>query len=165
VLLILFFKAFEGRISFWEAIKEGVYFAIPLFSGSALGVMIGKIIGEISHLGYYKFGQTSIEWGTSGAFKTMVVENLDRYFLRAIVYYPIAVFGLAFLAFGVILVYTMIEKKIAAFVLGVAVCVSLFLVSLIRCNYMWYRTAQSITIFIGVVFFFVLDKLSYRIKK
>ncbi len=160
VLIIFFYMAYEGKITFLKIVKDGIYYAAPLFLGSALGVMVGKIIAARLHVDYYKYGSTSILWGERGAFKNMIVENVDRFFLRGLVYYPIFVFDLALLFFGVELVYTLLKKRWDVFGVGIGVVISLFFLSIVRCDYMNYRTAQTIMIFTSVVFFFVLDKFS-----
>ena len=153
LLILMVYK----KISIRQYFLYGIVFAIPLVIGIAVGVTIGKTIAAVTNTTYLRFGNTGLHWKDSGALKTWLFGNIDRYVLRALVYLPITIFVISAITFLIVLVYWIIKNGSVFIIPGIILLLSLFLLSLYQGSFLPYRTAQNITVFITLVFFIIIE--------
>lgn len=156
VLIILFLKNRKQNMTLFSIIVEGISYAIPLVVGVILSSIIGKILCLILEINSQRYGATGIFWGTEGAVESLIKNTLDMYLARGLVYLPIGIFVICAAIFVVFYIYTGIAcKNINMLLLGSGIIVSLFFQSIVQCVEMPYRTAHTLNIFVGFVFFLI----------
>lgn len=162
--VILFYRLLNNKICLIECVKFGTVFAIPLIVGIIIGYLIGKINTIIWGLSYHRHGATTLQWGESNALKIMLAQNFEHYFLRGLVYLPILVFDIAVGVFFLMICFYVFKKRWDVVLGAIVVFISIFILSVYQGSFLPYRTAQSVTVFTGFVFFLLME-MSERWKK
>lgn len=158
VLIILFLKNRKQNMSLANIIVEGISYAIPLAIGVILSTLIGKTLCLILQISSQRYGATGISWGKEGAVESLIRDTLDMYLARGLVYLPIGIFVICAIIFLGYYIYTGITlKNINVLLLGSGIIVSLFFQSIVQCMVMPYRTAHTLNIFVGFVFFLIAE--------
>ena len=183
VLSILLLDYIIFNRSNW--IQRGLQFAIPLIFAIVIRFVIGFELLKFYHLEYTPNGTTGIYWSLnnlSPQIKAVLDYTLQYYFVRGLIYLPIAVFVFALLCGTICTTVICIKKRNFIFALiYILICLSLFFQSMIQGNLMPYRTAQTIQYFtcvsltmtgfalnclkkkeLAVIFFALTGYISYR---
>ena len=108
---------------------------------------------------YFFRSVTSIGWLSSGDLKELYVnvimlikEIVKDYFAAGAVFYPILLFGLATILFLVFVFYKAIcQKNIWIGIYGVATYLSLYVLTVIQCDTLKYRSCQMFSVFVAGV--------------
>lgn len=163
VFVVLFIKYVINNQNHSKAIewlKEGFSYAIPLFVALALRFIIGYGILLVFGLEYAKDGNTAIHWLSDGFSYSFIrfIFNGYYYILRGLSYFPITEFVICLILFVVITIKYQKNSK-HSIILGLLLVLSLFFLSLISGDYLGYRTAQTVHIFVCFVIFLLFDEL------
>ena len=165
VMIVLFIKyvlqngKHEGN---W--FLEGLRYARPLFIAIVLKYIIG--LGFLYFTGNLfntvKDGNTTIYWLTSELYNCIynIVANFRFYILRGFSYFPIAEFACALLVFfGICIKYQ--KKSKYSLIIGFLIVASIFTLSFIQGNRLFYRQAQSVQLFTAYVMYLILDEVTF----
>lgn len=158
VLILLFYRHCIRRISpdnksAW--FFEGVRFAIPLVIAFILRLVIGYGIMAVLHLKHRHTGATTIAWPLTGEeiaalFKGLLV----NYGAAALVNLPITIFIICTVLFTIrCFILAFRNKSVLPVFLGICIGISLFLITLIQGQVMYYRTAITLMVFCAFVFY------------
>jgi len=164
VLLVLFVDGIQEKRLEAANLKNAF-----VLLGHTAGVLVAGIVGRtlITNLTmsafslkeYFFRSVTSIEWLTSGDFNQIYVDLvmlfkliIKDYFAVGAVYYPILLFALATVIFIVYVIYKAIrDRDIWVFLYGVGTYASLYVLTIIQCDTLKYRSCQMFSIFVGFV--------------
>lgn len=137
--------------------KQGITYIPPLVIAILLRVIIGILLIKIMGLEYIPNGDISIKWGEYGIrgfLKTIV----DNYILTGVVYFPIRIFLICLIVFSIYcIMICIIKKRFLPCLLGFVLCGSLFSQALLQGVAMPYRTAQTLSVFVGFVGYLVIE--------
>ena len=158
VLILLFYRHCIRRISpdnksAW--FFEGVRYAIPLVIAFILRLIIGYGIMAVLHLKHRHTGATTIAWPLTGEeiaalFKGLLV----NYGAAALVNLPITIFIVCTVLFTIrCFILAFRNKSVLPVFLGICIGISLFLITLIQGQVMYYRTAITLMVFCAFVFY------------
>ncbi len=147
-----------GKLRVKEYFCVGIFLAVPLIIGTGVGSLIGHFIAAVTAMPFSRSGDTRVYWGRENAFQNLMLENFDRYFLRALIYVPIAVFVFAVFIWTIVLLKALLERKGMVFCSGILLFLSLFILSMCQGSFLPYRTAQNVTIFTAFVFFMLIER-------
>ncbi len=159
VCSVQFYQLVKRNKTVKNCFIDGLLCAAPLAIGFTVGSVIGHIIAAIRGKEYYRHGATGMEWeeGGVGAFRYMIEQNKERYLYRGLVYLPIFIFDVCLLIFVLMTLYYIWKRGWFVILASLLVFLSVFLMSIIQCKYMPYRTAQVITVFVAFVVCLVMD--------
>jgi len=157
VLLLLWYAQYKHRINFKEFLFSGVILALPLFVGTVIGILVGRCIAIISGMPYERHGNTVSHWNDPNALQSVLIDNLDKYILRSLVYMPITLFSIAVFVWIIVLVKMMIKHSYCVCITGAIAFFSLFILSLYQGTSLAYRVAQNVTLFTAVSFFVIAE--------
>lgn len=166
VFIILFYKYViqnvEQKRLDW--LKEGVPYIIPLAIAVILRIVIGIFLIKMMGLSYSMNGATAIKWGENNI-NGFILFNAYAYILEGLVYFPITIFLLFTLAFiGYCIWSSMKQKRILPCIMGILLLLSLFGQAVLQFDAMPYRTAQTLTVFVGFCGYFLFEHCEKTIK-
>ncbi len=134
---------------------SGIKYALPLAGAVILRFAVGLCLLKGLGLDYTPNGKTEINWNFSEALwpqvKKMLTLNLDRYFLRGLIYFPIMVFVIASISGTICALAVSIKRKNPLiFLLYSFTYISVFALSILQGSVIPYRTAQTVHLFSAV---------------
>lgn len=159
VLIILFIKNCLNKSNELYWIEEGFYYAIPLIISVILRYVIGIVLIIIFGLEITRNGATSILWLSDGIGNCIkqILYNGWYYVVRGLSFFPITEFVISVIIFILVSIKLIIEKKKKVFVIGMCILLSLFFLSFVRGDYLFYGMAQTIQVFIPFVAYLMLQ--------
>lgn len=181
VLLVLFMDALRAN----QLCARNIKSAFVLLGHTAC-VLVLAIVGRtmitrftmsaFSLQDYFFRSVTDISWMSAGGFRELYVElvmliklAIKEYFAVGVVYYPILLFALTTILYVIFVIYMSIRKKsVWVFLYGVGTYASLYILTIIQCDTLKYRSCQMFSVFVGIVlmmFTKVILKKSKWIKR
>lgn len=140
---------------------EGIGFAVPLIIAVVLRLIIGGVLIWANGLTYRNNGATEIIWGNGKLLENIISLlkfTIVDYNFRGLVYFPITVFVVTLVLFGIVCISRAYrQRRILPVLLGGIVVISLFFQSVIQGISMPYRTAQTITVFVAFAVYLVIE--------
>ena len=118
---------------------------------------------------YFFRSVTDISWITSGDLEEIYVKLVmlfklivKDYFAVGIVYYPIFLFAISTVVFvGFIIFVSIRRRSFWTFLYGVGTYASLYVLTIIQCDTLKYRSCQMFSVFVGIV----LMTVTYLVSK
>lgn len=159
-VLIVLYLTNSNKKEKYNWFVDGLRYATPLFVGLILKYLIGYILILLVKPTGAGAGGTSVMWLSKGfayGIKEFVF-NGWYYIIRALTYFPIGEFVVALLAFVIICVKNQVKGTKDNIILGVFIVLSLFFLSLVQGEYLHYRTAQTIEVFMAFVVYLVIKE-------
>jgi len=173
-LLVIFVDCIQEKrmdVEKWKkAIASLGYVALILVAAIVGRTIVTRFTMEAFSIKEYFFRSvSSIEWLTSGNLRSIYVNLVmlikalvKEYFAVGVVYYPILLFALATVFFIVFVIYKAITgKNIWVFLYGLATYASLYVLALIQCDTLKYRSCQMFSVFVG----FIMMIMTYIVMK
>lgn len=166
VEIILFYETavhVEIQFGFVEWIKKNINYFIPAVIAFLSRFLISFIINIVYGLDYNGGGDTSIIWlkyDFMPTLKGMLVSNINHYLLYGLVYLPISIFVLLLIYFF----YALFRiNRTFVLLLGLIIVVSLFSQAILQGDLLFYRHAQTITLFVSFsVYLFCVSVNKWR---
>lgn len=166
VFIVLFLKYVindnkDPKLISW--LKEGMEYAYPLVVALLGKYLFGYLLLFVLRVEYIEFGNTSIGWFSNGFMNTIynLLKNIDMYVIRGLSYMPISELVIGVIVFVVYIIKYQFKSKYSIFN-GLLILSSLFYVSLLQGDYMNFRQAQSIHLFVAFVVYLVLYEINNK---
>lgn len=158
----------KDRLSFFEVIRHGLFYALPLAAGMFLRLLVHRGVLLLMGLEAAQNGDTAIQWGSEPFLNTLrdVIRGCGfMYGLRAFVYFPITELVLAVLVFSALLIGAVITKRkpILLFT-GGGMLVSLILLSLLQGKHTPYRACQVFAVMVAITAMAIYEYLHHHSK-
>ena len=164
VFAVLFLRNRENNTNNWFI--DGLQFALPLVVG-----LIGRY--AIGYLLIYAYGlqdrivdtANRVYW-TEDLIQAIkgIIHNGWYYGVRGLTYFPITEFVFAVLIFAIYVIYNRVHGNKNYILLGLFLVLSLFFLSFIQGDYLTYRTAQTVQLFVAFVAYMLVEWLERKRK-
>ena len=126
-----------------------------------------RAVFDIESYGYRSVQNALWIFRYPGRIQTIVRQIIRDYYVAGTKFYPITLFVLASLFFGVlVLAYTIYKKNGYIFLLGIGLYLSLFILSIPQGEVLPYRTNQMLSLFVAFALFefcVIVQKCRYRL--
>ena len=164
VFIIIYFKNNNNQYhNKLDWLFDGIRYALPLIIALVIRLLVGNVLLAIYNVEpMSSLGRTS--WGKG--FKEVMIQILYNgwyYVIRGLSYFPIGEFVVALIIFIIITIIDSKNKK-SNLLFGLFIVISLFLLSLVQGDYLYYRLAQTIQLFVAYAGYLIIDRynLSYK---
>ena len=155
VFMVLFINNLHRGDKKYNWFMDGLKFALPLFVALILRFAIGKLLIIVLQVNATAgAGNASIKWFSQDLSDSIIeiLYNGWYYVIRALSYMPITEFLIGLLFFIFICFKEKFGNKTKGSVLlGVFLVISLFFLSFVQGEYLHYRTAQTVQLFVAFV--------------
>lgn len=162
VLLVMTVKVLscDTKYSVKEYFMTGTIFAIPLAISVVIKYAVGYLFIALLDGADGSIGATQVDWsnGLEGLWLVLKA-NFYNYFIRGLIYFPIAVFAITTIVTFALLNFNG-RNRIFSLVSYLLALISAFGLSYVQCTPMPYRTAQTIWVLVTVSIFimaYVID--------
>lgn len=135
-----------------EIIRQGLCYAGVLVVGLILRVVVHKIILVIANLEPAINGNTEISWGSAPfgqLFSSLLLEILQKYILRSIIYFPLTELAVAGVIMLVVGIFLAMRHGWSILLPGVGMYGSLIALSLVQGSATPYRSCQVFSLFVA----------------
>lgn len=165
VFIVIYFKNYNKEYTDkFDWLFDGIRYALPLIIALILRLVIGNILLAIFDVeSMSSLGRTS--W-SSKDLKEIIIQILYNgwyYVIRGLSYFPIGEFVIALILFIVITIIDAKNNKLNL-LFGLFIVISLFLLSLVQGDYLYYRLAQTIQLFVAYVGYLIIDRYNLGYK-
>lgn len=164
VLIIIYSSNLNGKYKKpFEWFVEGLRYAIPLVIALILRIAIGEIIITLYNLPNRSSLSRSY-WKVSG-FKETILQILNNgwyYVIRGLSYFPIGEFVVALIVFIIFVLKDFKTSKLSL-LFGLGIIISLFFLSIVQGDFLYYRQAQTIQVFVAYIGYSIVDR-SFKLK-
>ena len=159
VLIVIYNKNFYNKYNKKnDWFLDGLKYALPLF----IALIVRYVVGYTLIFIYDVEANSSLartSWFTLG-FKEVIIQILYNgwyYIIRGLSYFPIGEFVIAFIIFVVI---TIKDARKAKFnlLLGLFIFLSVFFLSVIQGDYLHYRMAQTVQLFVAYTGYLLIER-------
>lgn len=166
VLIIIYYKNYQkeyNKKNDW--FFDGIRYALPLIIALFVRIAVGNVLIMIYNVEpASSLGRSA--W-LSKSFKEIIIQILYNgwyYLIRGLSYFPIGEFVIALVIFVII---TIIDSKNNSFnlLLGLFVILSVFLLSVVQGDYLYYRLAQTVQLFVAYVGYLLVDRFEGTVNK
>ncbi len=163
MILIIEYLYNKNRMKFFDLIKKGFLFVIPLVIAIIGGYIFVRILMKLLHLEKSNYSaKTIIYTGNtlSHVWGWFVKTTIERYILPVTYYLPITVLVLATVLYIIFLIKSSIkEKSLILLLLFIWLGIAVSSLSIIQGIAAMYRTCQTFAIFIAFVFMLVAHEM------
>ena len=160
VFMVLFINNLHRGDNKYNWFMDGLKYALPLFVALILRFGIGKLLIILLNVNATAgAGNASIKWFSQDLSDSImeILYNGWYYVIRALSYMPITEFLIGLVIFVVLCFGEKIAKKTkGSILLGVFLIISLFFLSLLQGEYLHYRTAQTVQLFVAFVAYLLI---------
>ena len=159
VFIIIYYKnsndEYGGKFDWFF---DGIRYALPLIIALVIRIVVGNILLVIYDVeSASSLARTS--WSTKSLLEVIIqiLYNGWYYIVRGLSYFPICEFVIAVIIYLVIICLDSKSKK-NNMLFGIFILLSVFLLSLVQGDYLYYRLAQTVQLFVAFVGYLVVDK-------
>lgn len=144
---------------------DGLRYALPLIVALIVRLVVGNVLIMIYDVEpASSLGRSA--WLTLD-FKDILIQILYNgwyYIIRGLSYFPIGEFVIALFIFIIITIVDSKNNK-SNLIYGLFIILSVFLLSVVQGDYLYYRLAQTVQLFVAYTGYLLVDRCSLTIKK
>ena len=161
VFIILYLKEISGKQYQKGWFFDGLGYILPLIIALLLRYIIGFSLVKLYGLEYQNVGNGAIKWFADG-FKECLISVLYNgwyYIIRGLSYFPIGEFVISMFIFLIITIKERTNGKKNVLPIAFFLIMSLFFLSFLQGEYLHYRNAQTLQVFVPFVAYLLLTEI------
>ena len=161
VFIILYLKEINGKQYQKGWFFDGLSYVLPLVIALLLRYIIGFSLIKLYGLEYQNVGNGAIKWFIDGFEECLisVLYNGWYYIIRGLSYFPIGEFVISMIIFLVFTIKERINGKKNILPIAFFLIMSLFFLSFLQGEYLHYRNAQTLQVFVPFVAYLLLTEI------
>lgn len=164
VLFIIYLNYVNNKYNKFEWFFDGLRYALPLFVALLIKIIVGKGLALAFDINMSSSLSRSY-WSQYGFKKALlqITYNGWYYVIRAFSYFPISEFLVAFIVFIVLVIKDSISKKPLCLLIGFGIICSLFILSVVQGDFLYYRLAQTIQVFVAMIAYMISERINIKV--
>mgnify|MGYP003313755489 CR=1 FL=1 len=165
VFIIIYFKNYNDEyFDRFDWLLDGIRYALPLIIALAVRIIVGNALIMIFNVEPMS-SLARTKWASG--FNEVLINILYNgwyYIIRGLSYFPIGEFVIALIVFIIITIKDARDKK-SNIAFGIFILISVFLLSLVQGDYLYYRLAQTVQLFVAYTGYLIVDRYNLKYKQ